>query len=138
MNHALTMKVAAAVTFAFGIAMLLAPNGLMAVYNAEPLNRTGVYNSMLYGAALIGVGVSNWLASALPYEGRHPVVLGTLVASLAGLAVVLVRMLTIPDMPPMAWLNVVIFAAFSVVYGLLLRPGATERGRTGRTPGQVR
>lgn len=121
MSHSTPMKVAAAVTLVFGLAMLLAPNALMAFYNAQPLNSTGIYNSMLYGAALIGFAASNWIASTQPGEVRYPVVLGTFVGSLLGLLVALLRMLTVPDMPPMGWLNVLIFAAYTVVYGLLLR-----------------
>ncbi|TFZ04553.1 hypothetical protein [Ramlibacter rhizophilus] len=137
MRHVTIMKVAAAVAFLFGIALLLTPNGLMAVYGAEPMNTSGVYNSMLYGALLIGVATSNWLASALAYEGRLPIVLGTLIASLAGLAVALIRVLTIPDMPPMSWLNVIIFAAYCAAYGVLLGSGSTEGASRERAPGQV-
>jgi hypothetical protein len=126
MWHAVVMKAGAVVMVLFGLALLLVPNGLMAFYKAAPLNSTGIYNTMLYGGTLIAMALMNWRGSTAPLAAeRRVVVLGTFVGSVIALAVALIRSLTVEGMPPMSWLNVVIFGVYSVLYGVLL--GATNR-----------
>ena len=129
MNHSLIMKCAAAVSAVFGLALLFAPNGLIALYKAEPMNGPGIYNSMLYGGVLIAFAVMNWTASqGSALEARH-VILGSFVAFAIGLVVALVRQLTDASIPPTAWLNVVIFLVFGVLYAYL-QFGQQQMGRS--------
>jgi hypothetical protein len=119
MNRSLIMKTLAVVSAVFGVAMLLSPNGLMAIYGAEQMNGPGVYNSMLYGGCLLALAVMNWTASdSATAEARH-VVLGTLVANVLGFVVALVRQVTDPDVPLTAWVNVLIFLAFAALFAYL-------------------
>ncbi len=119
MNRSLAMKIQAVLSALFGLALLFAPNALLAAYKADPMNAPGVYNSMLYGACLIALAVMNWAASTgSAVEARH-VILGTLVANAIGFLVALTRQLTDPNIPPAAWLNVVLFLVLAILYGYL-------------------
>jgi glycerol uptake facilitator-like aquaporin len=103
----------------------------LALYKAEPLNAPGLYNSMLYGACLVALAVMNWSASkAGELEARH-VVLGTFVAHAIALLVALFRQLTDPAVPPAAWLNVLLFLIFAVLFGYLQFAPADSRPATG-------
>jgi hypothetical protein len=127
----LIMRSVAVVAMAFGLALLFAPNALLALYKAEQLNASGLYNSMLYGACLVALAVMNWSASkAGELEARH-VVLGTFVAHAIALLVALFRQLTDPAVPPAAWLNVLLFLIFAVLFGYLQFAPADSRPATG-------
>jgi hypothetical protein len=94
MSQSLIMRTVAVVSAVFGLALLFAPNGLMALYKAPTLNAPGVYNTMLYGGCLIALGAMNWSASkSTVMEARH-VILGTFVANSIGFVVALVRQVT--------------------------------------------
>ena len=119
MNRSLIMKVEAVLGAVFGLALLFAPNALLAVYRAEPMTGVGIYNSMLYGGCLIALALMNWTASGVgASEARH-VVLGTLVANSLGFLVAITRQLTDQSVPAAAWFNVVLFLVFAVLYGYL-------------------
>jgi hypothetical protein len=119
MNHSTIMKAGAATGALFGLALLFAPNTLLAMYKAQPMNGPGIYNSMLCGGYLVAIALMNWTASkGTASEARH-VIQGTFVAMMLGLAVALVRQLTDPTIPPAAWLNVLIFVVLSALYGFL-------------------
>jgi hypothetical protein len=123
MQRSTIMKSGAIVAVLFGLPLLLAPDALLALYRSTGLNAPGIYNSMLYGACLVSIGVSNWLASDGTWAEARPVLVGTLVLNVLGLLVALQRQLT--DQAPLAaWANVVIFGVFSVVYAGLLRRAA--------------
>lgn len=129
MSHAHVFRVAAAVMFVFGLALLLAPQGLVALYGAQELNRSGLYNSMLYGAALLGYGWQNWLASGSARAAVQPIVLGNLAATLLGLAAALYWQLTDPQ-SAMGWLNVAVFALLAMLFAGVL----VDRRNPGRAP----
>lgn len=118
MNHSSIMKAAAVVATVFGLALLFAPNALVTLYKAPAMNEPGIYNSMLYGALLLGFAVMNWTASQLSAPQARPVILGSFVAYALALAVALVRQLTVA-VPAAAWLNVAIFLVFAALYGYL-------------------
>lgn len=119
MNRSLIMKTLAVVSAVFGLLFLFSPNGLMAIYGAQQLNGPGVYNSMLYGGCLVALSVMNWTASnGAAVEARH-VVLGTLVANTLGFVIALVRQVTDQAVPPAAWLNVLLFLVFAILFGYL-------------------
>jgi hypothetical protein len=131
MNRTWIMRSVAVVAMVFGAALLFAPNALLALYKAEQLNGPGVYNSMLYGACLVALAVMNWSASTAPeMEARH-VVLGTFVAHAIALLVALFRQLTDPAVPPAAWMNVLLFLIFAVLFGYLQFAHAGSRPAAG-------
>lgn len=119
MPHTLIMRSAAVVALIFGLALLFAPNALLAMYKAQVLNSPGVYNSMLLGAYLIAVAIMNWNASKeSTHDARH-VILGTFVGMAIAFVVALQRQLSDASVTPAAWLNVAIFLVFSLLYGYL-------------------
>ena len=120
MRRSTIMKSAAIVAILFGIPLLVAPNALHALYRSQELNVPGVYNAMLYGAALIGIGVSNWVAATASAAEARPVVVGTTLLNVLGFLVALQRQVT-DQAPAAAWLNVVIFLVLAVLYVRLLR-----------------
>lgn len=119
MNHAMPLKIAAVVSALFGVVLLLAPNALMAMYRTTELAGPGLYNSMLYGGALIAFAVMFWLAGALSEHEARTTILGGLVGNGLGLAVALYRQFADPNTPVAAWVNVGIFLAFTVVFAML-------------------
>jgi hypothetical protein len=116
MTHTPVMKVAAVVSVVFGLALLLAPNTLVALYNAQPMSGPGLYNSTLYGGLLIGFGTINWMAAQGSWHEARPVVVGSLVGNALCFVAALYRQLAGADTPPAAWINVLIFAAFVVLF----------------------
>jgi len=132
MSHSGIFRTSAALMAAFGLFLQFAPNTLVALYKAPEMNAPGVYNSMLYGGLLIAMAVMNWSASGMPLREVRPIVLGNLVGSVLGLLTTLYRLLTVPDVPPTAWLNVGIFLVFSLLFAhLLLRVHAQGEMRGG-------
>jgi hypothetical protein len=119
MSHSTLFKGSAAIMAAFGVVLLLAPNLLLKAYSAPLLNSPGNYNTMLYGGVLIGLAVMNWSAAAARLDQLRPLVLGNLVADVLGLAVTLYLQVTDPVVPTAAWGNVVLFLAFTVLFGRL-------------------
>jgi hypothetical protein len=98
----------------FGLAYLFVPETVGALMNwtmEDPAYRT-------IGAAILGFTASSWLALRQQERARVKIVvqaqivwtvLGTL-AALMGLFMA--------DLPPSAWLNVVLLAAFAVAFGV--------------------
>jgi hypothetical protein len=129
MSDSLVLKFAAIVGGIFGLALIFMPNGLVVAYGAQAMNVPGVYNSMLYGGALIGFAAMNWAASGASAEGqRRYLILGNLVGNFAGLLIALSRQLTPGAAPAAAWLNVGLFLVFTALFALLyFRPQANSR-----------
>ena len=134
MNRSAIMRVSALISFLFGIPLLIAPNVLTTLYRStEALTLPGTYNSMLFGAALLGVGVMNWVAASSSYAEARAVIIGSLVLDVLGFAVTLIRQLM--DLAPIAaWVNVAIFLVLGVLYMAILRaeraPGPSPAART--------
>ena len=120
MQRSVIMRATAAIAVLFGVPLLLAPNALLAMYRAGELNVPGVYNSMLYGACLVGLGVMNWLAATASRAEARPVIAGSTVVTVLGFLVAISRQL-MDQAPPMAWFNVVLFFVLAVLYVGLLR-----------------
>ncbi len=120
MTYRLVLKSAAAILMIFGLALVFIPNELMAVYKAEPLNQTGVYNTMLYGGTFIALAIMNWAASNAPTmaDVRY-VILGNLIINCASFAITLTRQLTSTETPQASWLNVALSFIFACLFGYL-------------------
>jgi hypothetical protein len=129
MNEGLVLKLAAIVGGIFGLALVFMPNGLAAMYGAQPMNTTGVYNSMLFGSAFIGIATMNWAASSESAVGqRHYVMLGNFAGNFAGFLIALFRQLTSDAATAASWLNVGLFLLFAALFGYLyFRPQADAR-----------
>lgn len=122
MNHRIVLRSAAVVAALYGIIQVIAPNALMAMYGSPLLEGSGVYFAMLAGAMLLGWAVMNWAASNAPQIAEiHYVLLGNLAMTSIALLVTLFRQLSYAATPESAWLNVLIFLVFSVLFGWLYK-----------------
>lgn len=124
MSHSNVFRLTAILGLIFGLPLLLAPNGLMAIYGSTPLNSTGVYNSMLLGAALLALAMADWGASRMAAEHTRALVLANLVMFVLMLVVGLYRQLTVPETPVSAWVNVALFLVMAMLFGQLLARGS--------------
>jgi hypothetical protein len=134
MNHSAILKGSAVVMALFGIALLFAPNTLNEIYKAPAMNGPGVYNSMLYGSALIAFALLNWQAAGDSLAAVRRIIVVNLVADVLGLYVTVSRQLMDAGIPAMAWGNVVIFAVFTVVFGMLYLRGNAPAAQAQPTP----
>lgn len=121
MSQSAILKFSAIVAAFFGLALLLVPNALVAAYDGAELDATGLYNTMLYGGALCGLAVMNWYASDAPWPEARLVVIGNLVGDSLGLGAAVYRQLVDPALPDAAWINVLLFLVFIVLFARLLR-----------------
>jgi hypothetical protein len=62
----LILRLAAFVGAVFGIALMFAPDALIATYGADSLNNPGRGMAMLYGSVLAGFAIMNFAASRAP------------------------------------------------------------------------
>ena len=101
----------------FGLTYLLIPD-TWANMVQWPLKETFPYR--LLGAALIGIGVSSWLAFKNKiWESVKIVVIMEIVWCGLGTVVMLWGMFTL-GLPPIGWLNTVLMAFFAVAFGFFL------------------
>ena len=130
MTHSAILKAAAVVAAIFGVVMLLAPQQLATLYGVPPLNSTGMYNTQLYGAFLLGLAASNWGMSLMSEDAVRPVIVGNLIATGLALIVVVVRQFQ-ADATQAGWLNVAIFLVFTAAFGyeLFARLGGVHMHR---------
>lgn len=132
MSSKQVLRISAVMMVLFGVALLFAPNALVAAYKGPEMNAPGIYNSMLYGGSLVAFAAMNWAAATQPLAANRHVVLGNLVGNSIGFLVALARQLTDPAVPTAAWLNVAIFLVFAVLFARLqLR----MRSAVGELPG---
>ena len=120
MSNSAIFKATAIVAAIFGALLLLVPNDLVAMYGAQPMNSTGVYNSQLYGAFLLGLAAINWgVSRVMAEDALRAVAFGNLVGSGLALVVAVVRQFQ-PDSFPMGWLNVAIFVLVAAGFAYAL------------------
>jgi hypothetical protein len=119
MSSTQVLRISAVVMVSFGLVLLLAPNALVALYKAQEMNGPGIYNSMLYGSSLIAFATMNWSAATQPLAANRHIVLANLVGNSLGFLVALYRQLSDPSVPTAAWLNVVIFLVFALLFARL-------------------
>ncbi len=78
--------------------------------------------AQLFGAAILGLGVIDWLVRGILREGpfRGPILLGNFVYFLAGFFALLFGRLTLPGPNQLVWFNVVLYLVFALAFGVLL------------------
>jgi hypothetical protein len=106
------------VSWLFGLALLVTPVALLALYGitADPAS---VLLARLFGGALVGLGVAAWFARvAVPSEGLRALILGDAVISILGCLVCIQGTLSSTS-NALGWLNVAIFGFFAVGFGML-------------------
>jgi hypothetical protein len=109
----------AAVGFAFGMALLIAPVWLADLYGFR-LNDAGVVLSRLYGGELIGFSTATWLVAGPEARGaRRLVAQGHLLSEGLGFLVIVVALLSGMG-NALGWALAVAFAVFFSGYAYLL------------------
>ena len=116
MNATIVMTVNAIVSIIFGALLIVMPHDVAMFFGRAPLIGAE-YIAGLYGAALLGIGVIALTArSATESDAGQAILLGLFVGSLIGLVLVLIEQLQ-GQGTMRAWINVAIFAYFTLGFG---------------------
>lgn len=116
--------VSAVIYIIYGIAIVLIPGLLIALYGGMPMERP---TELLFGAFLIGFAVLNWFARNAEEGGAlRAIILANLVTGVISLLMSLYLVLS-GMLNAVGWSVVVIFLLFTLGYGyfLLMGPRAT-------------
>jgi hypothetical protein len=116
MKLSLVFSLNAISALVFGLAFLLVPVALGNLYGGE-LNDAGVYVARLFGAIIIGYCLISWLArNAGESDARRVIVNAFFVSWAIGLVVTLITQFS-GVVNALGWLNVVIYAYFTLAFG---------------------
>lgn len=115
MRLTLTLTVAAIGSLLFGLAYLLAPQGLASLYGLT-LDPSGQY-PRFFGSALLGFAAVLWHSrNATSGPALRAVIVGSFVASTTGLVVAVIQALD-PAGNALEWSSVVIYFLLSLGFG---------------------
>jgi hypothetical protein len=116
MRLTLTMTVAAAGAFLFGLAFVLVPTNLLSLY-AVTLDPSSQYLARYFGSALLGLAAVNWIGRSLNSgPGLRAILVGSLLASITGLVVSIFELLRGVD-NMFIWSTLVIYFLLSLGFG---------------------
>jgi hypothetical protein len=118
--------VAAVIAAVFGVAFVVAPGPLAAIYGIT-LDRAGMLVGQLFGAVLIGFAVLNWFArDVTDPNARQAVVLANLTGDAVGFVVILIGQLG-GIANALGWSNVAIYLllALGFAYIQFMQPRTT-------------
>ncbi|MGE5223493.1 MAG: hypothetical protein ACM3PY_13740 [Omnitrophica WOR_2 bacterium] len=110
------LTIAAVLAALFGLAFLLAPAQIVAIYG-NTLNESGLFIARYLGSAFLGAAVITWMARRLTsWEALRPVILGDFVLSLTGLIVALWEGFS-GNSNALIWVNVVLYLFLVAGFG---------------------
>lgn len=93
MSYRNILAISAVIALAFGLAFVFIPAQLTAIYNVQ-LNAGGAFIGQLFGAALLGFGVLNWLGRSVnDATGRQALVTANLLGNTVGFVIALIAQL---------------------------------------------
>lgn len=116
MNYQIVLRITAILGLLIGLVMLFSVNGPMGVFSADNSIDYNNYHSQLYGSALIGFAVLNWLASSNGNEGEiRTVLLANLITVAISFLVSLYQQLIV-GAGFLNWFIVIIFLLLSIAY----------------------
>jgi uncharacterized protein involved in cysteine biosynthesis len=129
MKLSLVFGISAIIAVAFGLAFVFAPVQTIATYGPEVNTPAWRYVAQLFGAAMVGYGVMNWLArNTVDSEARHALVVGNLVAMVLGFALSLIAQLQ-GVVNALGWSSVLIYGVLALGfarYAFARRSGAAH------------
>ena len=116
MRLTLTMSVAAIGSLLFGLAFLLVPASLLALYGIT-LDPSSQWVARLFGSALLGYATILWLARKVPSgPALRAILIGAFVSSLTGLLVAILQ-LPLGSANALVWSTAVIYFLLSLGFG---------------------
>jgi hypothetical protein len=117
--------VASVIALIFGLSFVLLTEQVMSMYGVKT-DAGGMLAARLFGTALVGIGVVQWLArNAEESEARRAIVLGLFVLDALGFVVVLLAQFA-GTVNGLGWINVVIYLLLTLGYGYFLMPRAAQ------------
>lgn len=122
-NHLLI--IAAVITLVFGLGFVLLPEQLLSLYGIT-LTAAGIFIARLFGAALIGYAVLNWLIKDTEDAGarRAIAITGSMHAAI-GFVVFLIAQLG-GVLNALGWFNVAIYLLLALGFGYFTIPGVAS------------
>ena len=120
MTYRNILTIGAVLGIIFGLGFILVPAGLLSMYNVD-LNAAGLVVSQLYGTALLGLGLLNWLARSVnDTSAQQAIVTGNLVADAIGFVVALIGQLGgATGVNSLGWSTVLIYLLLAASFAYL-------------------
>lgn len=120
MTYRNILSIAAIIAFIFGLGFILMPRQLVSFYGVE-LNAAGLLIAQLYGAALLGYGLLNWLGRSLKDASAQQTILtSNLAADALGLVFSLIGQLGgVPGINALGWSTVLLYLLLTAGFAYL-------------------
>jgi hypothetical protein len=115
------MTVGAIISILFGLAFLVLPTRFTSFYNIE-LNAGGDLIGRLFGAALIGLGLINWLGRDLKdVQAKRALLTGNAVGTGLGSIIALIgQLMGVGGINSLGWTTVIIYLLMTLDYTVAL------------------
>jgi hypothetical protein len=117
MNTRTILTVSAVVAFIFALGLILMPATMGSLYGTGT-SPNQLLLARLFGSALLGFGLVNWLSKDMEYASLRPLLAGNLVGDLVGLVVTVMGTLG-GVMNSMGWLSVAIYLVLALGFAYL-------------------
>ena len=117
MNTRTVLTVAAVIGLVFALGLILMPDFMGTLYGlgTSPVQ---ALLARLFGSALLGFGLMNWMARELDYSALRPILFGNLAGDAVGLIVCVMGILG-GVMNSMGWLSVALYLVLVLGFGYL-------------------
>jgi hypothetical protein len=117
MNTRTVLTVAAVIAIIFALGLILMPAFMGTLYGTGT-SPNQLLLARLFGSALLGFGLMNWVAKDLDYATLRPILLGNLAADAVGLIVCVMGTLS-GVMNSMGWTSVVLYLLLALGFAYL-------------------
>ena len=120
MSYRNILAIAAIIAFIFGLGFVFMPTQLLAFYDVE-VNAAGALIGQLFGAALLGFGVLNWLGRGVSdAQGRQALVTANLVSDGVGFVIALIGQISgATGVNALGWSTVAIYILLAAAFAYL-------------------
>jgi hypothetical protein len=117
MNTRTVLTVAAVIGLVFALGLILMPAFMGTLYGTGT-SPNQLLLARLFGSALLGFGLMNWMARDLDYSALRPILFGNLAGDVVGFIVCVMGTLG-GVMNSMGWLSVALYLLLSLGFGYL-------------------